>query len=134
MSRYLLDTSVLILLLREQVLPRPIVELLNDSSHEVHYSALSVAELSIKYAIGKLPLPPPVVEDPAGQIAAAAEAGRIEQLPLRLEHAVVLMTLPLIHRDPFDRLLVAQALQEGMIFVTSDRVLPRYPDLTLLRF
>ena len=89
-----------------------------DSS-EVYVSAASIWEISIKRALGKLEA------DPAEVLAAIEPAG-FNHLPIIGEHAAKVVTLPPIHKDPFDRLLVAQAGVEPMILLTDDDVLSGY--------
>lgn len=86
-------------------------------------SAASVWEMSIKIGLGRLDLGP----DPAATIEAAIASLRATELPVERRHALRVMTLPAHHRDPFDRLLVAQALEEGATLVTADAALRAYP-------
>jgi PIN domain nuclease of toxin-antitoxin system len=89
---------------------------MQDPANEVYLSAASVWEAVIKHRLGKLPLPtPPAVYMPV-QRAAHAIAG----LPIDENAMASLASLPPLHRDPFDRLLVAQAMQHGMTLVTVD--------------
>jgi PIN domain nuclease of toxin-antitoxin system len=89
-----------------------------DSS-EVYVSAASIWEISIKHALGKLEA------DPAEVLAAIEPAG-FNHLPIIGEHAAKVVMLPPVHKDPFDRLLVAQAGVEPMILLTDDDVLSGY--------
>ena len=84
----------------------------------VFVSAASVVEIAIKQANGKLT----ASEPPEDQL----EACRFRELPLKVVHAAALRALPPIHKDPFDRMLIAQAQAEGMTLVTRDPVLKRY--------
>jgi PIN domain nuclease of toxin-antitoxin system len=102
-----------------------VCDLLADEETELLVSAVSIAELEIKIAIGKLTLPGTPVE-----ACALLDA---KSLDLTWEHAERLAKLPLIHRDPFDRLLICQALVEDLTFVTSDDNIALYPDLRVLR-
>lgn len=86
--------------------------------HTVSVSAASVWELEIKRSVGRLEL----VEDVAGDLAAAG----FWSLAITFEHAVAAARLPLHHRDPFDRMLVAQARLEGLTLVTGDARMRRY--------
>ncbi len=134
MTRYLVDTSVLIWLLKATPLPRRVDALLRDRANFVYYSVISIVELSIKHAKGQLPFPKRVVADPVRAIRETAEEAGIIFMPLAPEHAVKLMTLPRYHADPFDRLLIAQAIVEDLTMVSEDGKFPLYPDLKLLRF
>ncbi|MEU4191450.1 type II toxin-antitoxin system VapC family toxin [Kribbella sp. NPDC026611] len=89
-----------------------------DTELVVCFSAASVWELSIKEAAGKLEVP--------GDFAEALEHSGLIELPVRRVHGPVAGRLPAIHRDPFDRMLVAQALVEDLALVTRDRFVQRY--------
>jgi len=86
-------------------------------------SVASIWEILIKVQVGKLNLP-----RPAGRyvIRNLAE-NRIETLPINLDHLLAFEQLPVHHRDPFDRILIAQALQEKLPIVTADPLFSRYP-------
>jgi PIN domain nuclease of toxin-antitoxin system len=86
---------------------------------EVYVSAASIWEISIKSTIGKLEA------DPGEILAAVAPAG-FSMLSITGEHAAKLVELPPLHKDPFDRMLVAQALSEPMILLTNDEGLAGY--------
>jgi PIN domain nuclease of toxin-antitoxin system len=85
-----------------------------DPSHEVWLSAASVWELVIKAQLGKIQLPLPVDQYVPSRLAALGN----RLLPVYDTHALALLQLPAVHRDPFDRMLVAQALVEGMQLVS----------------
>ncbi|HEX6534352.1 MAG TPA: type II toxin-antitoxin system VapC family toxin [Gemmatimonadaceae bacterium] len=85
---------------------------------EVYVSAASGWEMAINIALGKLEVP----ED----FAAAADAGGFRELPVHFRHVAALRTLPAHHRDPFDRLLLAQAGVDDLTLVTADPALPPY--------
>jgi PIN domain nuclease of toxin-antitoxin system len=91
---------------------------IEDGVNEVFLSAASVWEASIKAAAGRLSTPTPIE-------AAAADAG-IAELPIRWAHARRAADLPALHRDPFDRMLVAQALEEGLVLLTRDPLVRQY--------
>ena len=96
---------------------------LESSEHDLLLSAASYWEICIKVSIGKLRLA-------AGWQGSADREmirNRIEWLAIEKSHLQALIDLPWIHRDPFDRLLVAQAMVAGMSLLTSDRSLDRYP-------
>ena len=95
--------------------------------HELYLSAASAWEIAIKHAIGKLQLPePPVVYVPA-----RIDATGVRQLPIDHAHALRVSTLPPHHRDPFDRLLIAQAQIEELTILTSDPMFDAYDVATL---
>ena len=119
--RVLLDTHVLLWALSAPSrLPAAARRVINDS--DVFVSAASIWEISIKSSIGKL------TADPQEVLAALEPAG-FRSLPIVGEHAAYVSRLPAIHRDPFDRLLVAQALTEPMRLLTDDAILRGYGDV-----
>ncbi len=96
--------------------------LISDSRNVVYLSAVSSWEIAIKCSLGKLELPEPPLEYVISRLAAQ----EITPLPIEHIHALRVATLPPIHRDPFDRLLVAQALVEKLPILTADPQLARY--------
>jgi PIN domain nuclease of toxin-antitoxin system len=97
-------------------------ELLGSDSHTIVVSAISTAEIAVKASIGKLRFDEPVDEFVSSRI----EAQGMKPLPLYVHHALRVAELPLHHRDPFDRLLVAQAQMEGLPLMTADPKLAAY--------
>ncbi|MFV0338427.1 MAG: type II toxin-antitoxin system VapC family toxin [Chthoniobacterales bacterium] len=89
-----------------------------DPRNDVFVSAASVWELGLKMAKGKLVLP--------SGYDLALWSGGIEELCVNTKHAKVSLDLPPLHFDPFDRLLIAQAISEGMMLMTRDRLIHRY--------
>lgn len=133
MSRLLIDSHVFIWIVgRNPRLPQSVAEAFETQVARPLLSAASVAELCIKARLGKLPLPEPVAEDAARWFQRSLEQMDMECLPLTLEHAAVLHDLPRHHGDPFDRLIIAQALVEGLTVVTHDRTFARYSGLAVL--
>jgi PIN domain nuclease of toxin-antitoxin system len=94
-----------------------------DGANDVFLSAASVWEAAIKVATGRLSTPTPIEE-------AAADAG-IAELPVRWKHARRTAVLPTLHRDPFDRMLVAQALEETLVLMTRDPLVRQYAVSTM---
>jgi PIN domain nuclease of toxin-antitoxin system len=88
------------------------------AADQVYVSAVSGWEIGIKTALGRLS-PKRTLED------AVADSG-FEEMPVRLRHGAALARLPLLHRDPFDRMLVAQAVSEGLTIVTRDPAFDDY--------
>lgn len=104
-------------------LPARIGQLIRSMEHEVYLSSVSAWEIARKHAQGRLELPqPPEAFVPVGRLAA-----RIQSLPLTEEESIMAEKLPFHHRDPFDRMLVAQALFHNMQLVSPDRVFEAYP-------
>lgn len=115
--RVLLDSHVLIWSLRSpEDLSREALDVLIQ--HAPVASAASFIELAIKQAQGKI-----ILDDDFPELVAARG---IEVLPVNAEHGWMLATLPMLHRDPFDRLIVAQAIVEGLTLVTRDAMIARY--------
>ena len=118
----LLDTNALLWALagdRRLGRARPIVA---DPRNAVSVSAASAWEIAIKVGLGKLRVPP----DLATWLPAELAALRCTPLPITLDHALAVESLPRHHADPFDRLLIAQATVEGLTIVTGDPQIERY--------
>jgi PIN domain nuclease of toxin-antitoxin system len=103
-------------------------KLLEDPSTQVLLSAASSWEIVIKHALGKLVLPEPPERYVPARMARSATLG----LPVEHAHALRIAALPLHHRDPFDRILVAQCQVEGLPLLTADGLLAAY-DIEVLR-
>ena len=99
-----------------------VMSLLEDPTNDLFLSSASSWEIAIKYAIGKLPLPEP----PSRYVPSRMMASGSRGLPVEHAHALQVAELPPHHRDPFDRLLVAQARVEKLVLVTVDRQLEQY--------
>ena len=124
--RILLDTHLLLWALAEPEKLSATTRNRLDAA-EVFVSAASVWEVSIKVALGKLEADP-------SELLAAIEPAGFELLPITGLHAAAVAALPLLHRDPFDRMLVAQARTEPLILLTNDTVLQQYgPGIELIR-
>jgi PIN domain nuclease of toxin-antitoxin system len=118
--RVLLDTHMLLWALGSPLKLSKETRKLIDVS-DVYTSAASIWEISIKSSIGKLKADP-------SEIVAAIEPAGLTMLPISAEHAAKVAQLPPLHKDPFDRMLVAQALSEPMILLTDDGALAGYGD------
>lgn len=118
--RVLLDTHLLLWALSSPEKLSKRAQQRIDSS-EVFVSAASIWEISIKSALGKLEADP-------DEVLAGVEPAGFNHLPIVGEHAAKVRELPPIHKDPFDRLLVAQARFEPMILLTDDDTLSGYGD------
>ncbi len=122
--RLLLDTQIFIWWDSEpHKLPPQALGLCQDQTHTLVLSVASVWEMQIKAQLGKLDLDRPLAEI----IESQQLINSIEMLPIRLVHVLALQHLPAHHKDPFDRLIIAQALVENMPVVSVDTVFPRYP-------
>ncbi len=121
--RALLDTHVFLWALGEaDRLSEAARDAIEDPANEIYVSAAVVWEIAIKHALGKLQLP----SEPAIYVPARVGALGFRELPVRFEHALLAASLPRHHRDPFDRMLIAQARIEGMTFITNDQLAARY--------
>jgi len=120
--RVLLDTHLLLWsVASSRRLPKTARSLILDAANEVFYSAASIWEIAIKTALRRTDFK----ADPAALVRALAQSG-FSELPVTAAHAVRVAGMQAIHRDPFDRLLVAQSLAEPMTLVTNDAALVRY--------
>jgi len=120
--RLLLDTHLLLwAAASSERLPREARELLEHDDNEVYYSAASIWEIAIKSSLRRKDFR----IDLARLLATLPEMGLLE-LPITAVHAAGVTRLPPIHRDPFDRLLIAQSLVEPLTFLTNDALLDRY--------
>ncbi len=108
-------------------LPRSVFELIEDPRNRLVVSVATIWELTIKALSGRLSLPKP----PDEHFDEHLERFGCEVLPVEQRHVAALGELPAIHGDPFDRMLVAQALVEDLDVVTGDEVLRSYPIRTI---
>jgi PIN domain nuclease of toxin-antitoxin system len=99
---------------------------LRDPNEQVFLSAVSAWEICVKHALGKLALP----IDPRDYVRDRRRRLAIEELPLEESDALTIGRLPALHRDPFDRMLVAQAIAQELCIVTPDAAIRAYPCLT----
>jgi PIN domain nuclease of toxin-antitoxin system len=119
----LLDTSVFLWsLAAEHKLNQRAKDILTSPATELYLSAASSWEIAIKFALGSLTLP----EAPSTFITQVLRSWAIQSLDITQEHALRTGELPAHHRDPFDRLLIAQAVAEEMTLLTADRVFQKY--------
>jgi len=120
--RLLLDTHLLIWAAQAMSrVPRRARMLMADPENELYFSACSVWEVAIKHRLGnRFQLVPQVWR------RRLLENG-YQELAITGEHAAATAALPAIHADPFDRLLVAQAVTEGVMLLTADRIVASYP-------
>ncbi len=122
--RLLLDTQVFVWITQDSPrLSKAARALILDAS-EVYVSAASIWEIAIKAKLGKIDADPQ-------RMAQAIEESGFSELPITTQHAAGVALLPEHHKDPFDRLLVAQALAEPLRLLSSDRQLVQYSDLVI---
>ncbi len=121
--KLLLDTQLLLWSAGQpELLSAAARKLLDDPENELLFSAASLWEIAIKNALGREDFR----VDPRVLRRGLLDNGYLE-LPVTSQHAVNIDTLPAIHKDPFDRLLLAQAQSEGILLITSDAQLAKYP-------
>jgi PIN domain nuclease of toxin-antitoxin system len=120
----LLDTNVFIWLNDSpQQIPQQIITLLADPDNDLFFSLVSVWEMQIKIQLGKLNL-----QDSLPEILMAQQSeNNLQILPIQLDHIWALEGLPNHHRDPFDRLLIAQAIVTKMPIISADSMFDQYP-------
>lgn len=124
---YLLDTNALIWTLFDpDKLSTAAKDVIIDEKNDLYVSIASLWEISIKRSLGKLE----IEKDPV-EIAAECEREQIHVLSVKPVHLKRLEKLPFVHRDPFDRLYIAQANVEGLTIITKDSVIPGYDVKTL---
>jgi PIN domain nuclease of toxin-antitoxin system len=116
--RLLLDTHVVLWWLEDSPVLGEEVKSMIDDLPQVFTSPVTVWEATIKRMAGKLNAPP--------DLARLILDGGLQALPITFEHAEVAGALPLLHRDPFDRMLIAQAKCEGLTLVTRDAAIAQY--------
>jgi PIN domain nuclease of toxin-antitoxin system len=103
-------------------LSAPVLAFLQNPANTMLLSVVSVWEVLIKGQFGKYTL-----RSPLPLILAQQQANGIVILPVTLAHVLAVGSLPALHKDPFDRLLIAQANAEGAVFLTADPIIARYP-------
>lgn len=119
----LLDTHVFLWAINEPNRLSPAAKtIIADADNTLFFSAASAWEIAIKTQLGKLKLP----EQAETYILRHMSTASIDPLPIELSHALRVASLPLHHRDPFDRLLVAQAQQEKLSIITADPLIGQY--------
>lgn len=119
----LLDTHTFLWAIAEEKKLSRRAQQIYTGPNDLWLSAASVWEILIKTQAGRLPLPEPVGPYLVKKLA----QNQIELLPITLDHVLGIEALPRHHRDPFDRLLIAQSIEEGWPIVTADPWFARYP-------
>lgn len=118
--RLLLDTHILLwALMGDRRLPKGLVPLIRSGENDVAVSAVSIWEITIKAMKG-------LIQIDLRELRMAMDQVNFTELPLRFAHAMTLRDLPQLHRDPFDRILIAQALADRRRLVTKDEEILRY--------
>ena len=126
--RILLDTVTFLWTVTDAIeLSDTAREVFSDPDNDVFLSVVSSWEIAIKNCIGRLPLP----ESPAKFIPTQRKRHDIESLTLDEEATLYLNRLPVLHKDPFDRMLVCQAIVQHLVILTPDDLINQYPVRTL---
>jgi len=126
--KLLLDTHIALWAITDDPkLPQAALSLITSANNEIIVSAASIWEISIKHSLGRGNMPVSGNE----ALGYFQEAG-YRLFPVSADHAASVETLPSIHADPFDRLLIAQAICEPMRFITHDALLSRYSELVMV--
>jgi PIN domain nuclease of toxin-antitoxin system len=122
--KLLLDTHIFLWYISgDTKLPAATRDAIRDSNNEVYLSVVSVWEAIVKYQLGKLPLPQPAAQ----YLPEQRERHAIASLPLDEASATRLETLPSFHCDPFDRMLICQALEHQLVVASVDGTIRDYP-------
>ena len=121
--RLLLDTCTFLWLAGGQSLPVAATAAVMDPANDVLLSAISVWEIAIKYRAGRLPLPEP----PDRLIPTERDLRGVSAFAFDEEAALQVLRLPPLHGDPFDRMLISQAIAGGLVIVTPDPLISQYP-------
>jgi len=126
--KLLLDTHLLLWAICDsKSLSKPARKLLTDEENDIYFSAASVWEIGLKHA-----------KHPESMGISSAEARRYflemgyEELPIRAGHGIVAEDMPFLHHDPFDRIMIAQAKTEKMVFLSHDRMVAQYGEPVLV--
>ncbi len=127
--RLLLDTHIFLWYIQDDSrLAAAWDQIIGDPRNQVFLSVVSIWEIIIKYQIGKLPLP----EVPEIYLPRLRMQHQMTSLPVGEDSVSGVAQLPLLHNDPFDRLLIAQAMQHNLTLVTVDAAIRAYPMVSVL--
>ncbi len=122
--KYLLDTHVILWWLSDpKRLSKKVRDLIADRDQQICVSSVSFWEMAIKASIGRLTLPNSILD--------IVKQDAIELLSMTAEDGLAVVDLPILHNDPFDRLLVVQAKRHDMVLITRDQYILKYPVTTI---
>lgn len=116
--KYLLDSNVLIWWNQDKPFKESAYQLIQDPNNDIYISSISLYEILLKVSIGKLDFPK--------RLDISMGLLDMNELPFNMKHASGIADMPHHHKDPFDRMLIAQAMEENMAIITADRVFHRY--------
>ena len=120
----LLDTHTFLWWITDQPrLPQGVRAIIENEKNELFVSAVTGWEIIIKFQLGRLILP----GDPESYLMEQIQRNAFQPLPIQMRHSLHLLALPSFHKDPFDRMLIAQAQFEKIPILTSDKQIARYP-------
>lgn len=126
--RILLDTHIFLWYISaDKHLPPTIQQHIRQPNNEVYLSVVSLWEVIIKYQLGKMPLP----QSPEAYLPQQRQKHQIRSLDVDETSVQQLIKLPALHNDPFDRLLICQAIEHNMVMATVDRHILAYPVSTI---
>lgn len=122
MKKYLLDTHVLLWMQDDNVaLSKPARKILEDSTTQLYLSIASLWEITIKQSLGKLQL-----DYSLDELIDSCNTNNITILPIDYETLKTLKILPFVHRDPFDRIIIATSIELGLNLITADEIAKKY--------
>ncbi len=122
MKKYLLDTHVLLWMLDDNIaLSKTARKILEDSTAQIYLSIVSLWEITIKQSLGKLQL-----EYSLDELINSCYASNITILPIDYGTLKILKALPFLHRDPFDRIIIATSMELGLDLISSDEIAKKY--------
>jgi len=126
--KLLLDTCTFLWVIKDAAeLSDTAKVLFSDPENEIYLSSISMWEILVKYQLGRLPLP----QQPEQFLIEQRKLHRIEPLPLQEEAIMQLIRLPEYHKDPFDRMLICQAITHKLAILTPDQTIKQYPIHTI---
>ena len=129
--RYLLDTHVFLwALAKPENLSKTAIDLIENPENILFLSSASIWEISIKQTIGKLKILDKSL-DLKIFVEKAIEDLNLLKLPIQFEHIYTLHNIPYHHKDPFDRILIAQSMAENLILITDDKMIKKYKVKTI---
>jgi len=128
MADYLLDTHALLWSSNNDVnLSKKVAKIIINPENKIFISIVSIWEICIKISIGKLQ-----TKIPIEQLYEYLSKNNIQLLPIKLQHLLIVKDMPLLHRDPFDRLIIAQAIHEKHIVLSKDTNFDQYENITII--
>jgi PIN domain nuclease of toxin-antitoxin system len=125
--RFLLDTHIFLFFINgDSSISKKVIDIINNPLTEKYISIVSIWEITIKVNIGKLKL-----KDDINSIYSLLDKHKVKILQPSKYDFITYSILPLIHKDPFDRLIISQALANDLILITDDQYIKSYPNLKL---